>query len=57
LRTGNRESSIANRPAISEAQTLVIMHGGRCRHFDPAVFDVCRDLLPQLRTICEEMDE
>ena len=45
------------RPAIPEAQTLVIMHGGRGQHFDPVVFDVFREILPQLPAIYEEADE
>jgi putative two-component system response regulator len=45
------------RPAIPREQTLADMNGARGKHFDPAVFDVFRKLLPQLHIICEEMDE
>jgi putative two-component system response regulator len=45
------------RPAISQEQTLTDMDGTRGKHFDPAVFDVFRKILPQLHIICEEMDD
>jgi putative two-component system response regulator len=45
------------RPAISQDQTLANMDSTRGKHFDPAVFDVFRRILPQLHIICEEMDE
>ena len=49
--------SRAYRPAMSKEETLASMDNARGHHFDPAVFDVFRKVLPQLQTICEEMSE
>lgn len=44
------------RPALSEEQALRIMRRGRGRHFDPSVFDIFLQVLPELRSIREELD-
>jgi len=45
------------RPALPEHEVLTIMKQGYGTHFDPRLFDVFMDLLPEMRRIREEVKE